>query len=825
VITYLPITISFIALIYYSVLLLIVAMQDIRKRIKLFFGLYLLSMIIWSLSAFMIFIDVGPINTLIWNRVLVVGSMAMPLSFFGFVQAFLIKERRGWLLFGGLVYVVLEVLNVMGLVITKASVSNGILINEYGPGVDLAGASWVFFIGFSAYDLVAAYRRAKDSSYRNRLMYLLLVILAIFAGTLTNLTSLRSFPGDVAFNILSALLITYAILRYHLLDFTIVLRKGLILSIPIILIALSYYIVLLISLSVFRFISEGQILFLALLIAIITALIVEPLRKKTQSWIDRLFFREKYDASMMIQRVSQTAAFFLDLDNLTEMILAEVTSTMHIKKAAFFIKMQESGKFDLFANKGQSITPNQTLGTDHPIINTLSKFDHPLTKEEIDIMPQFRALWRDELETLNEIGIDLIFPLKVKGELVGIFSLGPKLSGETYSDDDQLILTTLVNQTAVAIENARLYSAEQARREELDSLFNLSQQLVASDDVNSVLESVIRNLIKSVRVTFTRILIKDVTGTWTCKAVFPIRELGSELGMGRIEPSSTVPFYESVVEHKKVVLINKNDASLTADIRRDLLFNLANNLCLYPLSMGDQITGLIVLGEARKDTREPFHADKLRLIGAIADQAGSAFQRAFMHEQVENSFIETVLALANAVDARDSYTGNHSQNIALMAESVCRELNCSDEVIQAVRWAALLHDIGKIGVPDRILKKPAALTSDEWVIMKRHPELGARIVAPVKKLVNVSPIIRAHQERYDGTGYPDALKGNKIPFGARVISIVDAYSAMTDTRVYRKSFSPSEAVEELQRNKGTQFDPDLVDAFIKMITGQHGQFQ
>ncbi len=181
--------------------------------------------------------------------------MAMPLAFFGFVQAFLMKERKTWLYVGVIGYTLLQVMNVLGLIVTSATVENGLLNNEYGIGVNFASISWVFFIGFSSVDLALEYRKAKDALYRNRLKYLVLVILAIFCGTLTNLTFLKSYPGDVAFNIISALLITYAILRHRLLDITIVLRKGLLYSIPSLLIVASYYLVTFLALTIFHSIT------------------------------------------------------------------------------------------------------------------------------------------------------------------------------------------------------------------------------------------------------------------------------------------------------------------------------------------------------------------------------------------------------------------------------------------------------------------------------------------------------------------------------------------------------------------------------------------
>ncbi len=132
-------------------------------------------------------------------------------------------------------------------------------------------------------------------------------------------------------------------------------------------------------------------------------------------------------------------------------------------------------------------------------------------------------------------------------------------------------------------------------------------------------------------------------------------------------------------------------------------------------------------------------------------------------------------------------------------------------------WGALLHDIGKIGVPDEILRKAGPLTDEEWELMKRHPELGAEIVAPVKKLVDVAPIIRSHQEKFDGSGYPDGLRGEEIPLGARILAVVDAYGAMTDERVYRKARSHEEALAELRRCAKTHFDPEVVDAFLAVL--------
>lgn len=217
--------------------------------------------------------------------------------------------------------------------------------------------------------------------------------------------------------------------------------------------------------------------------------------------------------------------------------------------------------------------------------------------------------------------------------------------------------------------------------------------------------------------------------------------------------------------------------------------------------------------------RKSFNATELQLVSAISDHATSAIQRAILHEQLEENFLQTVVSLANAMDARDSYTGDHSQRMGDLATRVSQAMNFSAAEVDTIYWAAVLHDIGKIGIPDKILKKPGPLTKKEWAVIKEHPLIGAQIVAPVKYLAAVSPIIRSHHEKVDGSGYPDGLDGEVIPLGSRIVSVVDAYVAIRDERVYRKSRTHEEAIAELRRCSGTQFDPDVVDVFCKIITG------
>jgi putative nucleotidyltransferase with HDIG domain len=184
--------------------------------------------------------------------------------------------------------------------------------------------------------------------------------------------------------------------------------------------------------------------------------------------------------------------------------------------------------------------------------------------------------------------------------------------------------------------------------------------------------------------------------------------------------------------------------------------------------------------------------------------------------EMREMFTQTIEALAHAVDKRDPKTANHSRRVKEIASDIGRVMHLSASEMEAVEWGGLLHDVGKIGVPDHVLLKPDRLTREERQLMNSHPVLGAEIIAPVKKLAPELPIIRHHHEWYNGSGYPDRLLGEEIPKLARVLHVADAFEAMTAARPYRlKPLTHEQALGELRKFAGIQFDPEIVDAFVK----------
>jgi len=187
------------------------------------------------------------------------------------------------------------------------------------------------------------------------------------------------------------------------------------------------------------------------------------------------------------------------------------------------------------------------------------------------------------------------------------------------------------------------------------------------------------------------------------------------------------------------------------------------------------------------------------------------------YRQLQTQSQRTMETLADAVDRRDAYTYRHSERVAAFSERIAHRLNLDLTDTETVAAAARVHDLGKIGIPSSVLLKPGALNSDEWRQMREHPRIGAEILAQLPMYERVRVLVAYHQERYDGKGYPYGLSGDRLPLGARIIAVADAYEAMTSDRPYRKALSPQVALAELRRGRGTQFDPQVVDAFLAVL--------
>jgi len=236
---------------------------------------------------------------------------------------------------------------------------------------------------------------------------------------------------------------------------------------------------------------------------------------------------------------------------------------------------------------------------------------------------------------------------------------------------------------------------------------------------------------------------------------------------------------------------------------------------VFPLLTPQRAQGSLVL--ARSSGHSAFSELDLETIKVLASQASISLENVMLYQSIRDNYLRTVRGFARAVEAKDRYTHGHSENVMRFAVVVAEAISMAPDEIEKVKYAGLLHDIGKIGVSEAILNKPGSLTVQEFGEIKKHPELGVRIVADVPFLKSLSPYILHHHEFYNGLGYPGGLKGMEIPLGARILGVCDAYEAMTSDRPYRKAMPVEKATSILVENRGKQFDPVVADLFLDLL--------
>jgi diguanylate cyclase (GGDEF)-like protein len=399
----------------------------------------------------------------------------------------------------------------------------------------------------------------------------------------------------------------------------------------------------------------------------------------------------------------------------------------------------------------------------------------------------------------------LAVPLRHGDRVTGTVFLS-KLGVDQFDQDDLRLLEVLASNAAVALENARLLQVEREAAEISGALLYLSDVLSRARDTDSVLKEALASIPLMLGCAEAQAWIRDPSrGTFRV-----VRQQGFDADaagrMAALEiPSEVVA--PLVLKAEEPFVLDANVVARVLDPSRP------RAVLVAPVRWEPEAVGAICV-YAADDT--PFAPRQLRLARGIADITSLALAKAGRIDELERAYVSTIEALANALEAQDEYTGDHARSLAEMALAVGEAYGLTGDRLKRLELAALFHDIGKIGVPSEIIRKPTALTAEERRIMSRHPEIGEKILEPVPFLQPIRPIIRACHERWDGKGYPDGKAGEEIPLEARIVFVCDAYHAMSTERPYRAALPPKEAIRRLKLSAGTQFDPMVVRAFAKL---------
>lgn len=380
-----------------------------------------------------------------------------------------------------------------------------------------------------------------------------------------------------------------------------------------------------------------------------------------------------------------------------------------------------------------------------------------------------------------------------------------------FTDHRMLLLAGLASHASMALQKALAYKDQKESAEIANSLLHFGRELATAEGAPEVLERVVE--------LSARMLGSPNAIVW----------LG-DLASGEAVPKATYGYHGKLLQQIKDSRLDRGTATAFAELTEPfvigagaspgvpgaVVLNAGIPAAVAPLRLESGRMGCIVAGAPALGDYE-FSERKMRLLEGIAHQASLAINNASSFESLERTFLDTVEALANALEAKDEYTSSHARWITDTALEVGRRLEMDAQSLKRLELGALFHDIGKIGIPSNILLKPGPLDDDEWAIIKMHPELGEKILAPIARLSDVRPIVRHCHEHFDGSGYPDRKSGTDIPLESRIILVVDAFHAMTSDRPYRKALPSDVARARLEDSSGRQFDPRVVSAFARLI--------
>lgn len=367
-------------------------------------------------------------------------------------------------------------------------------------------------------------------------------------------------------------------------------------------------------------------------------------------------------------------------------------------------------------------------------------------------------------------------------------------------------------------------AATQARPQDLENLqraqrnlataYEVSKMLGGARDLAGLFDEIIDAIFSAVNADSAALLLlngSDASGELDLVAA---RSRASEMDLDEISVSRTV--VQDVLENHASSLSQDATADARYKSGQSIIQQKIRSVICAPVATDDRVLG-VLYADSRSLTGA-FSENDLELLALIGNQAGVAIHRAQLIDQLEKFFFDTIRAIVATIDAKDGYTHRHSERVAAFAGRIAKELGKDDEEIEVVTLSALLHDVGKVGVPESILNKPGRLTDDEFAEIKKHPVHGVTILSHIKspRFEAILPGVRHHHEKWDGSGYPDGLSGRDIPFLGRLLAVADVLDALSSNRSYREGLGFDRTVEIIQEDAGTHFDPDVAEAAVAL---------
>ncbi|MCD4814223.1 GAF domain-containing protein [bacterium] len=509
-----------------------------------------------------------------------------------------------------------------------------------------------------------------------------------------------------------------------------------------------------------------------------------------------------------IAEIAQNINAILDLDILLRLIILEVANAMQCQASDIWMTGEQTSELVCKTSLG--------LAADlrgRPLAAAYTR----------QAMKTGDAVWIENVgddekldqELLRSAGIVsmAVIPLKIKNKIIGVLHLFAKKQ-HAFVSEERVLLKTLVNQATTAIDNANLFEETKQRAQELLALYEVAQVISEVSNLTHALEQIVGR-------------VSEVLNVEKCWLMFLDKK------NGRLSAhSAAVGFYEEQIEAMNLPLDAPGISSRVFHSAREMFTNTAEqeplveaefkkqfklrNLMAVPLRGQEETFGVFFV--ANKKGGNLFKGNDVRLFRTMASEASVIIRNATLYNKLKSSYQSVIQIITGMIDVREPYTRGHSGRVAVYSAMIAKQLQLPEDIIERIRMAGLMHDIGKIGIPENVLLKTEALTPEEQAAMERHPEIGGQILENIELPWNIHDLVLCHHEAYDGSGFPNGLQQEDIPLGSRIIAVADAFDVATSSVGQQPSELSQDGFAMILKESGRHFDPRVVSAFEKIRT-------